>query len=91
MLTILPQSPIIVNKKKAGVNNNKIGCNKFLKCLKNKISFFNFELKLNKKIGAKPINIIRGYLIRPSNVTDSKFCTNCEIIDDRDSNIAHDI
>ena len=63
MLTILPQSPIIVNRKKAGVNNNKIGYNKFLKCLKNKNSVFNFELKLNKKIGPKPINIIRGYLI----------------------------
>ena len=87
MLTHLPQSPPIANRNKTGVNNNKIGCNKFLKCLKNKTSAFNFELKLNKKIGAKPINIIRGYLIRPSNVTDLKFCTNCEIIDDLDLNI----
>ena len=68
MLTILPQSPIIANKTKTGVNTSKIGYNKFLKCLKNKIFSFNFVLKLNKKIGPKPINIIRGYLIRPSNV-----------------------
>ena len=70
MLTILPQSPIIMNKIKTGVNTSRIGYNKFLKCLKNKIFIFNFVLKLNKKIGPKPINIIRGYLIRPSIETD---------------------
>ena len=71
MLTILPQSPIIANKTKTGVNTSKIGYNKFLKCLKNKIFSFNFVLKLNKKIGQKPINIIRGYLIKLSNKTSS--------------------
>ena len=29
---------------------------------KNKSFIFNFELKLNKKTGPKPINIIRKYL-----------------------------
>ena len=71
MLTILPQSPIIANKTKSGVNASKIGYNKFLKCLKNKIFSFNFVLKLNKRIGPKPINIIRGYLIKLSNIIAS--------------------
>ena len=42
-----------------------------LKCLKNKIFSFNFVLKLNKRIGPKPINIIRGYLIKLSNISAS--------------------
>ena len=70
MLTILPQSPIIVNKTKTGANTSRIGYNKFLKRLKNKIFIFNFVLKLNKKIGPKPINIIRGYLTILSNKAD---------------------
>ena len=91
MLTILPQSPIIANKTKTGVNISKIGYNKFLKCLKNKIFSFNFVLKLNKKIGPKPINIIRGYLIKLSNIIASEFVINCEVIDDLENNIPHDI
>ena len=48
----------MANKTKTGVNIIKTGYNKLLKFLKNKIFIFNFELKLNKKNGANPTNII---------------------------------
>ena len=91
MLTILPQSPIIKNKTKTGINISKIGYNKFLKYLKNRTFVFNFELKLNRKIGPKPISIIRGYLIKISSLNELKFVANCEIIDDLESNMTQDI
>ena len=79
------------NKTKTGVNIIKTGYNKLLKFLKNTIFIFNFELKLNKKSGAKPTNIIKKCLIKTKGAYKTLVCSNCLAIEALDTKKAQDI